>query len=47
MMTPRTVAMISTMKPMTRDTRPPYIRRVIMSMPLRSVPSQCALLGEE
>ena len=46
-MTPITVAMISTMKPISRETRPPYMSRVSMSIPLRSVPSQCVLLGDE
>ena len=32
-------------KPMYRETRPPYIRRVSISMPFRSVPSGCSFVG--
>ena len=45
MMTPRPAAIKTTMKPMMSDTRPPYMRRVSMSMPFPSVPSQCSAEG--
>ena len=44
-LTDATVVTAIAPKPTISDTLPPYISLVSMSMPLRSVPSQWALLG--
>ena len=42
---PNEIAVIMDVKPIRSEMRPPYRRRLSMSRPPKSVPSQCAALG--